>query len=316
MSATEQREPAPAVAGSPGRAPPPLDRLLARLGVTVGQVCFGAFAVAVATGIALATVYEPTRPLESAEAIQGAVAYGFLIRAAHDLAAQLFLVTCLVHIADHLLARSYRALRAAVWWRLTWLAPVAVAVMFTGFVLRADADAASAHAIAVSIVRHIPGLGDGLASLLLGEPYGSLQPVFLHHAVTFTLLGWLLTADHARRVWCGWLVFAAVLAAVTAVALVYHPGPGAPPGAAVGALHGPWYFVGLQTLLRAIPAWLAGVVLPLAMVVALGSLGHAGGDRGRSIPPSGERVVRAAWLILFAVYLLASALIAIAGMAG
>lgn len=282
----------------------PLDQRLRPAGVTLGQLSFAALAVTVASGVVLSLVYDPSEPLASTELLQGGVAYGFLVRAAHNLAAQLFLVSLILHTVDHLLARSYRELAAAAWWRLVLVATLGLGAMFSGFLLRGDAEARAAQAIAASLLRQVPAAGGDLSRLLLGEPGGPLHAVYAHHLVTFSLVPWLVAIAHARRVWAGVLVTLVVAAGVTAAALVVHPGPGVPPGMGRGALWGPWYFIGVQELLRHLPAALVVGALTLGAVGGLGGLGHLGHAPARRwrVP---EAVLRRGWLWGGAVYLVA-----------
>ena len=208
----------------------PLDRLMKPVGTTLGQLAFAALTVVTFSGILLGVLYDPGAPLASTEAIQGAIAYGWLLRAAHVLSAQLFVVTLLLHTLDHVWARSYRQQTAGAWWRLVLAGGLGMGAMFTGFLLRGDAEARAAHSIAGSLLGSIPGVGGDLSRFLLGEPDQPLQAALLHHVATFTLSPWLLAIEHARRAWAGLLVTLVVLAGVTALALLIHPGPGSLPG--------------------------------------------------------------------------------------
>ena len=282
-----------------------LERLLLRVGTTPGQLLWAAFAVVAASGVALGALYDPGAPLASVEVIQRAAPLGWAIRAVHRLSANAMLVLLLLHTIDHLIARSYRRSGAAAWWRLVGVLVLGVGAMLGGFLLRGDAESHAAHAVAIGVTRAVPGIGADLAAFLWGTPGGSLHVVYLHHLVTFTLLPWLLAIEHARRAWAGWLVSAALLTAVTALALVVHPGPGLPVGIFAGPLHGPWYLAGLQQGLRWLAPLMAGVAVPLLGSGLLGALGHLpevpGTPRAR-----GEAALRWALLLLAAAYLLAS----------
>lgn len=315
MAAGEPRRVGTASAGSgsgaaassaPATAPltAPLDRGLRRwVGVTPGQLLWAALTVIVLTGIPLGVVYDPATPLAAVEAIGEAVPFGWLLRATHRLAAQLFLVVLLLHTADHVLAGNHRHLRPRKWWPLVAVLALSFGAMFGGFLLRGDAEAYAAHAIAVGVTRAMPGVGSALADWLWGWPGEGLHAVYLHHLVTFTLVPWLLSIEHGRRSWAGWLVTAGVGALVVAAALAHHPGPGAAVATGGEPLWGPWYFVGLQELLRWLPVWLAAWLLPLSGLVALGALGWArpemaAGEERPSIGFRAERVTR--WALLLA----------------
>jgi len=104
--------------------------------------------------------------------------------------------------------------------------------------------------------------------------------ISLHHAGTFTLLLWLITAEHGRRLVpdARSLVLAGLVSAALAgaVPLSLGPPPGASPGGAPRILLGPWYLLGLQGALVDLPvpaAWLAVLLL----VLLLGFVRHADG---------------------------------------
>ncbi len=291
MASTEDTATA---ARSPGVGIGPLDRGLRKLGLTMGQLCYAALALTVVSGVVLATAYDPAQPLASTEAIHGAISFGFLVQATHNLGAHLCIIALLAHTIDQLLVGAYRDTDSAVWWRATLLLPLIIAAAFTGFALRGDGDASAAHAIAYGVISSIPLVGDDLAGFTLGNPHGNLNTLYLHHVVTFTLLPWLIAIDHARRIWSGWLVFAAAFAVTTAAALLYHPGT-----SAIGSdVQGPWYFAAVQELLRYLPATMVALIFPLLMIAMLGSLGHEVIGRHRRIAW--------AWLTIAGLYLVAT----------
>ncbi len=281
----------------------PLDARLRPMGLTLGQVAFGALVVAVSSGVVLGLAYDPAEPLRSTEAISGALPFGFLFRGAHILSAQLFFVSLLLHTADHVLGRSYRQVSRLSWWRLVLVGLGALGAMFSGFLLRGDADARAAQAIAAAGLKVVPMFGADISLGLLGEPGGGLQAPYVHHLVTFTLAPWLLSLAHARRAWAGALVTGAVAALTTGAALVYHPGPGLPSDLHRGVLWGPWYFMGAQELLRHLPLGVVVLVLGGGAVGLTGGLAHTGGAsagrRGRV-----EAAMRSAWLLAVGGYLL------------
>ena len=242
----------------------------------LGRLTFGLLAVAVLSGLALAPFWSAARPLESLEALNGATPWGFFLRSVHALSSWAFLAGTLAHLVEVLAKGSERKLSPAVWWRSVLLLPVAVLALLGGFLMRGDAEAQAALAVAREIAASVPLAGSGLGALLLGVPGGDLAAVALHHAGTFTLLAWLLTAEHGRAlapdlratVLAGLGSFAA--AGVLPVTL----GPAAAPDGAL--LLGPWYLLGLQGALLHLPA-AAGWLAPLPLLLALGLSRHSEG---------------------------------------
>jgi hypothetical protein len=276
----------------------PLDGFFRRAGFSLGELGYAALVVVLVTGGALGVLYDPAHPLLSLETIQGAVRFGWLIRATHGWASQLLLVVVGLHLFDQLWFGGVRRLSPAAWWRVVLAGVLLVGAMFSGFLLRGDAEASAAHRIAQEVLRAVPVIGRALASSLLDPPGSALPRVYLHHLVTCTLLPWLLCVEHARKVWSGPLLAVAVLVVVTLGALIIRPALGSPPGTASGILWGPWYFMGGQELLRHVPFWLPTLVVPAAMVLLLGGLRHlVGHDRMM-------RVGTLIWSALVGAYLL------------
>lgn len=246
-----------------------------------GRLSFGFLAVSVVSGVALVPFYTPASAWDSLERIEGGLAWGFFLRALHAYSSFAVLVTAAIHIVQVLAAKTERQLPAGVWWRSVALLPVTVAALLGGFVLRGDAEAIAALAIWQRILESLPLVGVEAARLFLGSAPGDLGAAALHHAGTFTLILWLLTAEHAGRVYPD--VRETVLAGLVSAALAGTiPLPlGAPPSASPAHLLGPWSLLGLQGALAVVPPWV-GWVAPLGLVVLLGLVRHAKG-RGRKV---------------------------------
>ncbi len=242
----------------------------------LGRLTYGLLAVAVLSGLALAPFWSAARPLESLEALNGATPWGFFLRGVHALSAWGFLAGTLAHLVEVLWKRTDTRLAPAVWWRSVALLPVAVLALLGGFLMRGDAEAQAALAVWREVSASVPLAGRALAALLLGVPGSDLAPVALHHAGTFTLLAWLLTAEHGRALAPDLrsTVLAALGSFAAAGLLPVSLGPATAPDGAL--LLGPWYLLGLQGALLHLPA-AAGWVLPLVLLLAVGLVRHTGG---------------------------------------
>jgi len=244
--------------------------------VILGRLTWGLLAVAVLSGLGLAPFWSAARPLESLEALNGAIPWGFWLRGVHALSAWGFLAGTTVHLVEVLWKKSDRRLSPAVWWRSVALLPVAVLALLGGFLMRGDAEAQAALTVWREVSASLPLAGPLLASLLLGVPGSDLAPVALHHAGTFTLLAWLLTAEHGNALAPDLrsTVLAALGSFAAAGLLPVSLGPATAPDGAL--LLGPWYLLGFQGALVVLPvaaAWL----LPLLLLLAVGLVRHAEG---------------------------------------
>ncbi len=242
----------------------------------LGRVTFGLLAVALLSGLALAPFWSAGRALESLETLNGATPWGFFLRGLHAFSAWGFLLGSLAHLVEVLWKRTERRLRPAVWWRSVALLPVAVLALLGGFLMRGDAEAQAALAVWREVSSSVPIAGRALAALLLGLPGSDLAPVALHHAGTFTLLAWLLTAEHGGTLLPD--LRSTVLAALGSFAAAgLFPVSLGPPLAPDGALLlGPWFLLGLQGALLDLPV-AAGWLLPLGLVLAVGLVRHVDG---------------------------------------
>ncbi|MCX6551118.1 MAG: hypothetical protein NTY02_08960, partial [Acidobacteria bacterium] len=93
---------------------------------------------------------------------------GAFFRNMHYWAGQLCLVLTLVHVWDHLRARTEQRVSRGVWLRLAVTLPLVAFIMLSGFLLRGDADARQALRILTEATSQIPILGPLAATLVFG----------------------------------------------------------------------------------------------------------------------------------------------------
>jgi len=261
---------------------------------TFGRLAFGFLAVSLLSGAALVPFYSPAQPLESLERIEGAIAWGFLLRALHGWSSFALLAALVVHVVQVVAKGTERLLPPAIWWRSVLLLPVTVLALLGGFALRGDAEAGAALAVWRRLLEALPLAGSETARLLLGSATADLGSAALHHAGTFALLLWLLTAEHGARLFPDGrsTVLAGLVSIALAGAAPLSPGP--PPGTEHAMLLGPWYLLGLQGLLVDLPvaaAWVASA----GVVLLLGLVRHAGPRARRAL-----LLALAVWTVAYA----------------
>jgi quinol-cytochrome oxidoreductase complex cytochrome b subunit len=265
----------------------------------LGGISLLLFLVLGVTGAIEMFLYVPTPQgaHESIRLITYRAPYGWLLRNLHYWAGQAMLGTVVLHMARVVLSGGYKARR------LNWLIGVALLAItfvfnFTGFVLRWDQDTAWALMVGTNLVREIPVAGPALYRLLvggaaIGEP--ALIRFYTWHVFGLTLLSGGLIAWHLFRVrrdggisarassprrsrahLVRLEVLGALLAmvALVALSLAFDAPLTAPvdPGAVVTEPKAPWFFLWIQELLRVAPPFLAGVAIPIAILVLLGLL--------------------------------------------
>ena len=219
-----------------------------RLG-TFGDLATAAFIVAAASGVAVAIPYQPGDAYGSIATMLLANPAAAFFRNLHYWSGQACLLATLLHVWDHLRARTEGRVGRGVWLRLTLTMPLVVFLMLSGFMLRGDAEGRQALRIVVEATAQVPLVGSLLSAFLLGIG-DRLDVLYIQHAATATIIVWLFIIEHARRVWSRVPALLAVLVATGALSMVVSPGlhNGFDP-----IVKGPWYFLGLQEILHWTP---------------------------------------------------------------
>ena len=231
-----------------------------------GQALISLF-ISVLSGIVVSLQYNPAEPFYSTATIEVVVPYGSFWRALHYYSSQAFFLLLLCHLAVILWQKEYSYSRSA-WIRLTASVPVAVLLMFTGYVLRGDATGEAAGTIAEHIVLSIPILGAPLNDLLFDVMASGVQKVYPNHLFGLMVLGGICVWPHLRRYTAYFRNHFFLTLTILLLSILLNT-PMEPDK--IGLIHiaGPWFFLGLQELLRYIPVFWAGVVVPLLLIGAL-----------------------------------------------
>lgn len=223
--------------------------------------------ISIISGIIVALQYNVATPFYSTATIELAVPYGTFWRALHYYSSQAFFLLLLCHIGATLWKNDTPFTRGA-WIRVCSSLPIAVLLLFTGYVLRGDATGEAAGAIAENICYSIPLIGNWINDLFFDITDSGVQKVYMHHLIGLVALGAFSLWPHLKRYPTSWknhslLVFLTVLVSILFITPIEPD--------RVGLLHigGPWFFLGLQELLRYLPTFFAGVAIPLMPVLTL-----------------------------------------------
>ena len=222
--------------------------------------------ISVLSGIIVAFQYNPTTPFYSISTIDLLVPYGAYFRSLHFYSSQLFFLFCIFHFVA--LLEEAQALSEKQWILLTLSIPIVLLVLFSGYVLRGDSTGFSAGMIAESILLDIPLIGGSINGLLFSISDNGMTRVYINHIIGFGLLwGWMVWG-HVKKYR---ISFDRNLLLITGILLfsVFVAAPFDPDQLGVIHIAGPWFFLGLQELLRYISPLIAGILFPLSIVIAL-----------------------------------------------
>jgi len=231
-----------------------------------GEYSLLALYISVISGVLVALQYDSATPFYSVSTMDLLVPFGAYFRSLHFYSSQLFFLFSICHLIA--IFEETENFSRKKWVLLAFSIPVALLVLFTGYVLRADSTGYSAGMIAESILLDIPLLGENLNDLLFSITDNGMKRVYVNHIISFVLLwGWMVWS-HVKKYKISFernllLGFGILLFSLFILA------PFEPDHLGVTHIAGPWFFLGLQELLRYMPPLLAGVCFPLILFIAL-----------------------------------------------
>ncbi|GAB4342596.1 MAG: hypothetical protein Kow0089_17750 [Desulfobulbaceae bacterium] len=250
--------------------------------------------ISIVSGIIVALHYNPAEPFYSSAAIELIVPFGAFWRSMHFYSSQAFFLLLALHFTAVVWDNTHYYSRST-WIRLSLSIPVSLLLLFGGYILRFDATGEAAGLIAENILLSIPVAGKWLNSLLFSLTTDGLKKVYTHHLAGFMILGGWCLWPHLRRYSTRWRDNLAVITLVLSLSVLLAA-PIEP--ARLGLLHisGPWFFLGLQEILRTVHPFWAGIVLPAVFIAGLLWLPHKGKGRIYVLAGTG------AWLVLYAIF--------------
>jgi quinol-cytochrome oxidoreductase complex cytochrome b subunit len=231
-----------------------------------GELAYAGLLIALASGVALALPYDVDRPYDSVAWLLLANPAASYFRNIHYWAGQWFLVLTLAHAWDHLARSTETRVPRTRWWRVVVSLPLAAFVMFSGFLLKGDAESQQALLLSTALLERIPVVGHLLAVSLFGSE-AHRQILYVHHVATASMLTWVFTAEHARALWPRLVPVVESLVPIAWLSVFLTPAlhDGLDP-----VVKGPWYFLGLQEALHwsSRPLWIVAAAF-VALVLML-----------------------------------------------
>ena len=233
-----------------------------------GELSLVSLYLSVLTGIIVALQYAVETPFFSSSGMDILVPFGLFWRSLHFYSSQGFFVFMLIHFLAVLMDQSYLRLSIAKWIPLVASIPFALLLLFSGYVLRADATGEMAGLIAENICLSVPVVGDVLNDLLFAVSVEGMKRVYANHIIGFLVIWGILCWDHVRKyrahirehglLLCFFFMLALILDAPMELTVL-----------SASHIPGPWFFLGLQELLMYIQPFWSGVVFPLSFLGGL-----------------------------------------------
>ena len=137
-----------------------------------GSAALTIFALQIFTGVLLAFIYVPSaaEAWNSLQYLNHDVTLGWFLRAMHGWGSNFMIAVVLIHMCQVILFGAYKFPRELTWILGVFLLLMALAMAFTGQVLRFDQDAYWGLGIGASIASRVPIAGPAIVKLMLGGP--------------------------------------------------------------------------------------------------------------------------------------------------
>lgn len=229
------------------------------------------------SGIIVGLQYDYQTPFYSTTAIDLLVPYGRFFRSLHFYSSQFFFFFSSIHLIA--IFKKTEKYSRREWIQLTTTLPLILLLLFTGYVLRADSTGSSAGTIAENIIRACPLIGASINNLLFSIADTGLRKVYLHHVIVLDLVLLLCAWNHLRIYRLTGKDYSAMVGPMLLFSILISA-PIEPEHLGTRYISGPWFFLGLQELLRYLHPVFAGIVIPGLFVIGLFAA-HPAGPRHR-----------------------------------
>ena len=243
------------------------------MGITSGELSAAALLISIVSGFVVAYQFEPAAPFEATVAMEAALPWGWFWRGLHFWSSQAFFLLLVWHTFKKCFALAEeppRRLRIH-WSVITMTLGFGIFALFSGYVVRYDGTGQAAGTIAEHLMLSIPAAGKLVDRLLLGISNDGMNRLYAVHILMGVLCWGLGTWYHTRRVVMSQGAFLTALSALAAFSMLVH----APLDVLSSDMHlikGPWFFLGIQEMLRGIEPFWAGIVFPAVPVAVAGLL--------------------------------------------
>ena len=238
------------------------------LNVRWGEKSIIALYASLVSGIVVALQFNPAEPFFSLSTLEVLAPFGAFWRGLHYYSSQLFFLFSVFHLVAIIWSGKHTKLPLLKWSYLVFALAVTVLLLFSGYVLRWDATGSAAGIIAENIALSVPGLGRYINTFLFDVISEGVKKVYAQHLIGLGVIWLVFSWDHFRRYKIAFWAHPWLVIGMLVVSGLFSA-PMEPER--LGMLHiaGPWFFLGLQEMLRYIQPFWAGVIFPLTFLVSL-----------------------------------------------
>lgn len=244
------------------------------------------------SGVVVGLQYDYETPAYSTAALDLLAPFGSFFRSLHFFSSQFFFFFCCIHLIVTYNKTDNQS--QFEWLRLIATLPVILLLLFTGYILRGDNTGFSAGMIGENIMLAIPFLGSSFNDLFFSLSENGLRKVYLHHVISLDVVLLILAWNHLRIYRVTVVHYVALIGAMLLFS-VFIAAPFEQEHLGVSYISGPWFFLGLQELLRYLPPLIAGVIVPGIFLLSLFG-GHPSNSKSRALL-FGASI----WLIAYAI---------------
>ncbi len=242
-----------------------------------GDLSLASLLVSIVSGLFVAYQYDYTAAYSSIIIMESSLPYGAFLRSVHYYSSQIFFIFLLIHAGECICRGIHLNMPVVSWIKLVLTLPCAILLLFTGYILKGDIVGVSAGRIAEQLVLTIPFIGDVLNRFLFSLMHDGLYRVYFNHIIVLGLVcGWLLWNHLKKRTLKGHYVLLFIFIMFGICFFCKVPLDAPPNDAKAMLVKGPWFFLGVQELLRYFsPLW-AGIIYPSIIILLLMLLPVAG----------------------------------------
>lgn len=230
----------------------------------ISWLSVGFLVVCLFSGIVVTFDYNPNDAFKSVELISYKLPYGLFFRKLHYFSGEAFIVFTLLHVAVEIF--KHRAISKLSYLMGSLALVLGFALMFTGYVLKADLNAVSAGQIALEMIKQTPLLN-------LALPFFKDTDIFFWRFFLWHILIFPAILLYILKIHCNIFTKYFLLALAICFIMVYNfplPKDINPDFTALN-VSGPWFFHGAQNLLEfGLPAWFVVFILGLGFLFLVG----------------------------------------------